>query len=384
MMDEIRSRIGSGGMGIVYRAEEVALNRLVALKVMRPSLASGDSARRRFLREAQAAASVRSDHVVAIHRVGEDRGLPYLAMPLLRGESLEARLRRDGALPPAEVARIGREVAEGLDAAHAVGLIHRDLKPDNIWLEGERGRVVVLDFGLARPIGDDSGLTREGAIVGTPSFTAPEQADGGPLDHRCDLFSLGSVLYAMSTGVAPFRGRSDLATVRLVSERPAPPITATHPLVPEGLVRLIESLHAKDPADRPPTAAGKTTPGRCCTSPAPRTAFATGAGPPSPSPGGGSRTSSEPNLDRPAAPRGQAPGPREPQDPAAIGSNPRRGEAGRGSGRRRSTIHRSGPDSGPPCPPAELPRPAPGRDSARSAPWGRRQPAILAAGMPIA
>jgi len=252
----VLGRIGSGGMGIVYRAEEVALNRLVALKVMRPSLASGDSARRRFLREAQAAASVRSDHVVAIHRVGEDRGLPYLAMPLLRGESLEARLRRDGALPPAEVARIGREVAEGLDAAHAVGLIHRDLKPDNIWLEGERGRVVVLDFGLARPIGDDSGLTREGAIVGTPSFMAPEQADGGPLDHRCDLFSLGSVLYAMSTGVAPFRGRTDLATVRLVSERPAPPITATHPLVPEGLVRLIESLHAKDPADRPPTAAG--------------------------------------------------------------------------------------------------------------------------------
>ncbi len=250
----VLSRIGSGGMGIVYRAEEAALNRLVALKVMRPALAASESARLRFLREAQAAASIRNDHVVAIHRVGEDRGIPYLAMPLLRGESLEARIRRIGALPPVEVARIGREIAEALVAAHASGLIHRDLKPDNIWLEGEEGRVVVLDFGLARPIGGDSSLSVDGALIGTPSYMAPEQANGDPLDHRCDLFSLGSVLYAMCTGKPPFWGRSDLATVRLVSEQPAPSITALNPRVPDALVRLIEALHAKDPERRPESA----------------------------------------------------------------------------------------------------------------------------------
>src|SRR5262249_40032399 len=140
----ILEQLGAGGMGIVFRAEDPALQRAVALKTMKPSLAASESARLRFRREAQAAAAIQHDHIVTIHNVGEDRGVPYLAMQLLQGEPLESRLRREGALPAAEVMRIGREVAAGLAAAHQQGLIHRDVKPANIWLEKERGRVKIL------------------------------------------------------------------------------------------------------------------------------------------------------------------------------------------------------------------------------------------------
>ncbi|WP_406697639.1 serine/threonine-protein kinase [Singulisphaera sp. Ch08] len=250
----ILGRLGAGGMGIVFHAEEMALRRPVALKVMRPELAAGESARRRFLREAQTAAAIEHDHVVTIFQVGEARGLPYLAMPLYQGETLGARLKRQGRLAPAEVARIGREVAEALAAAHARGLIHRDLKPDNIWLESGRDRVKVLDFGLARSIVEPTDLTQEGTLIGTPAYMAPEQAGGEWLDHRADLFSLGSVLYAMCTGVPPFHGRSNLATVRLVCDQPAAPIAKINPQVPLALIEVIEALHAKDPANRIPTA----------------------------------------------------------------------------------------------------------------------------------
>jgi hypothetical protein len=197
--------LGEGGMGVVFEAEEQRPLRRVALKVMQPELASGEQARRRFLREGQAAASVEHERVVPVFRVDEAGGVPFLVMPLLPGESLEARLKREPRLPPAEALRIGREAAEGLAAAHQEGLVHRDVKPGNVWLRRPGGSVVLLDFGLARPW-QGPGLTASREVLGTLSYMSPEQAAGGEVDHRSDLFSLGCVLYRLCTGKQPFGG----------------------------------------------------------------------------------------------------------------------------------------------------------------------------------
>jgi serine/threonine protein kinase len=246
--------LGSGGMGVVFLAEDVHLERPVALKVMKPALAASDSARQRFTREARAMAALKHDHVVVIHQVGEDRGTPYLAMEFLEGELLDDRLRRVGKLPTAEVLRIGRETAEGLAAAHARGLIHRDIKPGNIWLEAPRGRVKLLDFGLARAAGDDAHLTQSGVILGTPMYMTPEQARGEPIDARCDLFSLGGVLYRMCTGQAPFKGSDAISTLVSVSADDPPP-PARLAAVPPALSDLVMRLLAKDRDQRPASAA---------------------------------------------------------------------------------------------------------------------------------
>jgi WD40 repeat protein len=241
-------------MGVVYQAQDTLLERPVALKVLLPTLAASASARQRFLREARAAAAIEHDHIVPIFQVGEDRGVAYLAMPLLQGESLDDRLRRPPALPVPEVLRIGREIAEGLAAAHERGLIHRDVKPANVWLEGKRGRVKILDFGLARPRGESSQITQQGTIVGTPAYMAPEQGRGEAVDYRCDLFSLGCVLYKMCTGEIPFRGTDLVSTlVAVAMDEPAPP-HELNPQVPPALSALVMRLLAKDPANRPASA----------------------------------------------------------------------------------------------------------------------------------
>lgn len=246
--------LGAGGMGVVFQAEDPHLQRLVALKAMLPGLAASDSAKQRFLREARAAAALKHDHVVTIHQVGEDRGAPYLAMEFLEGEPLDDRLKREGKLPRADVLRIGREMAEGLAAAHERGLIHRDIKPANVWLEGKKGRVKILDFGLARAATDEAHLTQPGAVVGTPAYMAPEQGQGKTVDPRCDLFSLGCVLYRMATGAAPFGGTDMISTLMAVAtETPRPPQTL-EPRLPRALSDLIVNLLAKEPADRPASA----------------------------------------------------------------------------------------------------------------------------------
>jgi tRNA A-37 threonylcarbamoyl transferase component Bud32/TolB-like protein len=251
----IRKVLGSGGMGVVFLAEDVQLHRNVALKMLRPALLGDARARQRFLREAQAAAAVVNDHIVPIYHVGEDHDVPYLAMPVLSGESLADRLEREGRFPADEIIRIGKEVAIGLSAAHACGLVHRDIKPANIWLETgsevtcPRGRVRLLDFGLAQ-VGGTGGLTEVGVLVGTPAYMAPEQARGEPVDARCDLFSLGSVLYTLAAGRPPFEGETSYTMLRSLCEEAPAPLRELAPDLPEQLVALIEKLLAKAPADR--------------------------------------------------------------------------------------------------------------------------------------
>jgi hypothetical protein len=247
--------LGAGGMGVVFLAEDSLLKRPVALKAMLPGLGASNAARQRFLREAQSAAAIKHDHIVTIHQVGEDRGNPFLAMELLEGEPLDRRLQREGKLPPAEVLRIGREIAEGLAAAHERGLIHRDIKPANIWLEGPRGRVKLLDFGLARAVAGTPQLTQQGMVVGTPSYMSPEQAGGQPVDARSDLFSLGTVLYRMAAGEEPFDRGDMIATLVAVVTEPARPPREVDPAVSPALSDLILRLLAKDPARRPAAAA---------------------------------------------------------------------------------------------------------------------------------
>jgi serine/threonine protein kinase len=246
---EIKGVIGRGGMGVVLKAFDPSLHRLVAIKVLAPHLANCPTSRRRFAREGRAAAAISHEHVVAVHGVHEADGLPYLVMEFVPGISLQERLDREGPLEVRAILRIGIQVAAGLAAAHAQGLIHRDIKPGNILLENEVERIKITDFGLARAA-DDATLTQSGVLAGTPEYMAPEQARGETVDHRADLFSLGSVLYAMSTGRPPFRAGSALAVLHCICMEEPAPIQELNSDIPEWLCILIALLHAKDRAAR--------------------------------------------------------------------------------------------------------------------------------------
>jgi hypothetical protein len=246
--------IGIGGMGIVLKAEDPQLGRQVAIKMLKPALATLSVARQRFLREARASAAVINDHIVPIYHVGEDRGVPYFVMPLLAGETLERRFRSEGRLPLTEVLRIGREIASGLEAAHGQGLVHRDIKPSNIWLDADSGRVRILDFGLARIEEDTHPLSHMGRPIGTPAYMAPEQARGEPVGPRADLFSLGCVFYRLSTGAAPFNCATPHALYRALEFEEPRPLQKIRPDLPPAFTALVHGLLAKNPADRPASA----------------------------------------------------------------------------------------------------------------------------------
>ncbi|HEX4610460.1 MAG TPA: serine/threonine-protein kinase, partial [Urbifossiella sp.] len=245
---EVLEVLGQGGFGIVFRAFDDVLQRVVAVKVLASQLAATSPARKRFLREARTSAAVRHENVVQVHEVGETPQ-PYLVMEFIPGETLQQRLRRIGPVDPAEVVRVGRQVAEGLAAAHATGLIHRDIKPANVLLEGEQRRVKITDFGLARAA-DDASISQSGIIAGTPMYMAPEQAKGEKLDQRADLFSLGSVLYQMAAGRPPFRANSTVAVLKRVADDTPRDIREVIPETPQWLCDIIAKLHAKDPGDR--------------------------------------------------------------------------------------------------------------------------------------
>lgn len=249
---EIHGVLGRGGMGIVVKAHDTKLDRDVALKLLAPELARDETAKQRFLREARAAAAVKHDNVVTIYSADEINNVPLLEMELIEGESLADRIKRDGALPAEEVTRFAIQIARGLEAAHRRGLIHRDIKPSNILLEevqNEASRIKITDFGLAR-VTAEAAITHSGLIAGTPQYMSPEQAEAKPLDHRTDLFSLGSVMYSMCTGRSAFQAETALVTLRLVADSTPPAIREICPNVPEWLVAIIERLMAKNPSDR--------------------------------------------------------------------------------------------------------------------------------------
>jgi len=246
---EVRQFIGQGAHGIVLKGFQEELHRLVAVKVMAPHLASVVAARKRFAREARATAAIVHPNVMPILHVDSTGQLPFLVMPYVDCESLQDRLDRDSQLPLADVLRIGIQVAHGLAAAHAQGLVHRDVKPANILLERGVERVMLTDFGLARTM-DDATLTRSGLIAGTPHYMSPEQARGDAVDARSDLFSLGSVLYTMTAGRPPFRAETTYGILRRVTDDTPRPMTAANPAVPNWFEQVVMTLLHKEPAQR--------------------------------------------------------------------------------------------------------------------------------------
>jgi serine/threonine-protein kinase len=253
----IEGEIGRGGMGVVYRARDERLQRRVAIKVLPPELAFQQDIRERFTREAQTAARLSHPHIVPIHSVGEGQGLVYFVMGYVDGESVAARIRRRGSLPVEEARRIMMETADALSAAHAMSVIHRDIKPDNILLEGTRGRVMVTDFGIAKALSATSGatLTGIGVAIGTPAFMSPEQAAGErDIDGRSDLYSLGVVTYQMLTGALPFNAPSVAGILMKQITEPAPDLRIKRPDTPEDLAQAVGRCLEKDPESRWATA----------------------------------------------------------------------------------------------------------------------------------
>src|SRR5438552_3575152 len=255
----VEGEIGRGGMGVVFNARDERLKREVAVKVLPPELAFREEIRLRFLREAETAARLSHPHIVPIHSVGEGPdGLVYFVMAYVDGESLGAKLKRRGRLPPDEARRIMLETADALGAAHALGIIHRDVKPDNILLEGSRGRVVVTDFGIAKALSSSTGsatLTATGVAIGTPHYMSPEQAAGDrEIDGRSDIYSLGVVAYQTLAGELPFQAPTVPGILMKQTTERAPLVTDKRPDVPEDLAACVMRSLEKDPDDRWPTA----------------------------------------------------------------------------------------------------------------------------------
>ncbi|MDH3290334.1 MAG: protein kinase [Gemmatimonadota bacterium] len=254
---EIEGEIGRGGMGIVFSARDIRLRRRVAIKVLPPELAFRGEIRKRFTREAQTAARLSHPHIVPIHTVGEEGGLVYFVMGYVDGESLAARLRRRERLPIEETRRIMKETADALGLAHAMGIVHRDIKPDNILLEGTRRRVMVTDFGIAKALTDASGgtLTGTGVAIGTPAYMSPEQAAGdSEIDARSDIYSLGVVAYEMLTGEVPFKAPTVAGILLKQVTQPVPNIQELRRDCPDDLVAAVARCLDKEPENRWPTA----------------------------------------------------------------------------------------------------------------------------------
>ena len=243
--------LGRGGMGAVYLARERALERFVAVKVLRPDLANEEDGRERFRREARIVAQLSHPSILPLHTFGEVRGTWYFVMGYVRGVSLAERLRVEGRLPSAEAHRILAELAAALECAHRHGVVHRDIKPANILLDAETGRAVLADFGISKVKGSGDSLTATGLVVGTPHFMAPEQALGSDdVDERSDLYSLGAVGYAMLAGREPFAGMSADQVIYHRITHDAPSLGAIAPAVPAQLTEIVMRCLARDPVDR--------------------------------------------------------------------------------------------------------------------------------------
>src|SRR6185437_1291057 len=254
---EVLEPLGAGGMGEVFKARDSRLNRFVALKFL-PASAS-DAARERFQREAEAIAALSHPHICALHEIGDDHGQPYLVLELLEGETLRARLRRTGAPSNDQLLDWGAQIADALDAAHRKGVLHRDLKPDNIFIS-PGGHIKVLDFGLARlaapePAGEDRTLTSPGMTMGTVPYMSPEQAKGEVVDARSDLFSFGSVFYEMATGRPAFPANSAAESIAAILKEQPPRPRAVRPELPPKIEEVADRCLEKDPELRYQSAA---------------------------------------------------------------------------------------------------------------------------------
>ena len=231
--------VGRGGMGVVYRAEQLRLERTVALKLLVPELSNADGFRERFIREARTAAAIQHPNIVTVYDAGEADGLLYIAMQLIEGTDLATTLSRAGALEPPRALEILGQVADALDAAHALGIVHRDVKPGNVLLDS--ARAYLTDFGLTRTMSAQTALTMQGQFVGTIDYVPPEQIKGGPLDARTDVYALGCVLYHCLTGAAPFVKDSQLSVIYAHLEEEPPSLVALRP----GLTRDLDAVMAK-------------------------------------------------------------------------------------------------------------------------------------------
>ena len=250
----VLEEIGSGGMGIVFLAENEKTKQQVALKLMNPLLAASPEATQRFQREAQQAARLNHRRIVEILDVGEHGGIPYYAMPRLKGLSLAEYLQQNGAMRPAQVKKIAIQIADALDYAYEQGVLHRDIKPSNLWLDDD-GDIVILDFGLARAVDDSAGLTKTGELLGTPRYMAPELLQGESADHRSDLFSLGAVMFEMLTGKPKFAENNLYSTMLAVTQRDVSPDELIRANCPPQMADLVCQLLAKSPDDRLASAA---------------------------------------------------------------------------------------------------------------------------------
>ncbi len=246
---EVCGVIGRGGMGIVLKGLDISLDRFVAIKLLDPSFAGGSSARQRFVREAQAAAAVVNDNVIAIYSVDHSGRYPFLVMPYIKGESLQQRIDRAAPLSLEDMLSIAMQIARGLSAAHDQGLVHRDIKPANILMPANVSRVIITDFGLARAA-DDASLTRSGVIAGTPQYMAPEQVTGEVVDGKADLFSLGSVMYAMACGHPPFRADTPYGVMRRITDHPHRPLSQVRSETPGWFAQIVDRLLQKEPSMR--------------------------------------------------------------------------------------------------------------------------------------
>jgi len=249
-------RVGAGGMAVVFRARDERLGRLVALKVLAPALASDEGFRRRFIRESRSAATVDDPHIIPVYEAGEADGQLFIAMRYVSGGDVRSQVRRDGPLSAGRAAAVLSAVASALDAAHAAGLVHRDVKPANMLLDARPGRpdhVYLSDFGLSKGAMSSVGLTGSGSFLGTPDYAAPEQIAGRHVDGRADQYALACVAFELLTGAPPFQRDHAMAVIYAHASEPPPALSSRRPDLPVTADSVLATALAKAPADRFPS-----------------------------------------------------------------------------------------------------------------------------------